>query len=154
MCRGWVIFLFVLATATSVTGVIAQSPHRLDTEASLFFAPDELVVVHVIVTDRRGAYVTGLSRDAFGIVEDVTPQRVDVLSGEDSPLTVGLFVDSSGSMRGGRARVAATPLAPFHPTRYAMAKFRGLRVLVADPGRRRLVRACNGYRASEPLQVK
>jgi hypothetical protein len=78
MCRGWVIFLFVLATAT---------------------------------------------RDAFRIVEDGTPQRVDVFSGEDSPLTVGLLVDSSGSMRGGRARVAATPLATFHPTRYAMASF-------------------------------
>jgi VWFA-related protein len=78
---------------------------------AVFSSAAELVVVHVTVTDRRGAYVTGLSRDAFRIVEDGTPQRIDLFTGEDSPVTVGLLVDSSGSMREGRERVIAAATA-------------------------------------------
>ena len=69
------------------------------------------MVVHITVADRRGAYVSGLSRDAFDIFEDGKPQRIDLFSGEDSPVTVGLVVDSSGSMREGRERVIAAATA-------------------------------------------
>lgn len=55
--------------------------------------------------------MTGLSRDAFRIVEDGTPQRINLFTGEDSPVTVGLLVDSSGSMREGRERVIAAATA-------------------------------------------
>jgi len=55
--------------------------------------------------------VTGLSRDAFRIAEDDTPQKIDLFTGEDSPVTVGLLVDSSGSMREGRERVIAAATA-------------------------------------------
>jgi VWFA-related protein len=86
----------------------AQRPQD---QATVFSSSAELVVVHVTVTDRRGAYVTGLTRDAFRIVEDGTPQRIDLFTGEDSPVTVGLLVDSSGSMREGRERVIAAATA-------------------------------------------
>jgi VWFA-related protein len=55
--------------------------------------------------------VTGLSPDAFRVTEDATPQRIDFFSGEDSPVTVGLLVDGSGSMREGRERVIAAATA-------------------------------------------
>jgi VWFA-related protein len=45
------------------------------------------------------------------MIEDGTPQRIDFFSGEDSPVTVGLLVDSSGSMREGRERVIAAATA-------------------------------------------
>jgi VWFA-related protein len=67
--------------------------------------------VHVTVTDRRGAYVTGLPRDAFRIVEDGAAQRIALFTGEDSPVTVGVLVDSSGSMRQDRDRVIAAATA-------------------------------------------
>jgi VWFA-related protein len=82
-----------------------------DEQTSVFSSSADLVVVHVTVTDRRGAYVTGLSRDAFRIVEDGTPQRIDLFTGEDSPVTVGLLIDSSGSMHQGRERVIAAATA-------------------------------------------
>lgn len=99
----------------AVIGVTAEGPvrpaHALFAQDPVFSSRAELVVVHVTVTDRRGAYVTGLSSDAFRIVEDETPQKIDFFTGEDSPVTVGLLVDSSGSMREGRERIIAAATA-------------------------------------------
>jgi Ca-activated chloride channel homolog len=109
MSRGLVISLLVLtAVATAVAAQErAGTVPSTDADAPVFSSRAELVVVHVTVKDRRGEYATGLPRDAFRIIEDGTPQRIDFFTGEDSPVTVGLLVDSSGSMRGGRERVLA-----------------------------------------------
>ena len=82
-----------------------------EAQAPVFSSRAELVVVQGNVTDRRGAYVTALPREAFRISEDGAPQRIDFFSGEDSPVTVGFLVDSSGSMREGRERVIAAATA-------------------------------------------
>jgi VWFA-related protein len=103
--------LALLAVMT-VSGPDGRPPvQRTSEQAPVFSSAAELVVVHVTVTDQRGAYVTGLSREAFRIVEDGTPQHIDLFTGEDSPVTVGLLVDSSGSMRQGRERVIAAATA-------------------------------------------
>jgi VWFA-related protein len=108
----WLISLPVLLAVMTVSGEVAGRPAQPALEqAPVFSSAAELVVVHATVTDRRGAYVTGLSRDAFRIVEDGTPQRIDLFTGEDSPVTVGLLIDSSGSMREGRERVIAAATA-------------------------------------------
>ena len=67
-------------------------------EAPIFKADSELVVLHVTVRDRNGAYVAGLPRDAFNIIEDGRAQTVRLLTDIDTPVTVGLLVDSSASM--------------------------------------------------------
>jgi Ca-activated chloride channel family protein len=110
MCRGWIlaIVLAVMTVSAQEPGPGAQMP---DAQAPVFSSRAELVVVHVTVTDRRGAYVTALPREAFRISEDGAPQRIDFFSGEDSPVTVGFLVDSSGSMREGRERVIAAATA-------------------------------------------
>jgi Ca-activated chloride channel homolog len=77
----------------------------------IFSSSAELVVAHVTVKDRQGAYVTSLPQEAFRVFEDGTPQRIDFFTGEDSPVTVGFLVDSSGSMREGRERVIAAATA-------------------------------------------
>jgi VWFA-related protein len=108
----WLISPLVLLAVMTVSGQDAGRPAQSALEqAPVFSSVAELVVVHVTVTDRRGAYVTGLSRDAFRVVEDGTPQRIDLFTGEDSPATVGLIIDSSGSMRQGRERVIAAATA-------------------------------------------
>jgi len=110
--RRWLISVFVLLAVMTVSGQDAGRPvPRPNEQTPAFSSAAELVAVHVTVTDRRGAYVTGLLRDAFRVVEDGTPQRIDVFSGEDSPVTVGLLVDSSGSMRQDRDRVIAAATA-------------------------------------------
>jgi VWFA-related protein len=103
----WSISSILLLAVMTAPGLGAVRRARPAQDAPVFSSSADLVVVHVTVTDRRGAYVTGLPRDAFRILEDSTPQRIDLFTGEDSPVTLGLLVDSSGSMREGRERVIA-----------------------------------------------
>ena len=108
----WLTSPLVLLTVTAASGLEARWPVQPAVDqAPVFSSSAELVVVHVTVTDRRGAYVTDLPREAFRIMEDSAPQSLDFFTGEDSPVTVGLLVDSSGSMREGRERVIAAATA-------------------------------------------
>jgi VWFA-related protein len=110
--RRWLISLFVLLAVMTLSGQDAGRPMpRSHEQTPIFSSAAELVAVHVTVTDRRGAYVTGLPRDAFRIVEDGAAQRIALFTGEDSPVTVGVLVDSSGSMRQDRDRVIAAATA-------------------------------------------
>jgi Ca-activated chloride channel homolog len=59
----------------------------------------ELVVLPVTVTDRRGAFVGSLPRDRFAVFDNGRPQDVAFFSNEDTPVSIGLIIDSSGSMR-------------------------------------------------------
>jgi Ca-activated chloride channel homolog len=105
---------WIVLTATAITLARQENlraVHQPDPQTPVFTSRAELVVVHVTVKDRRGAYATGLTKDAFQIIEDRTPQRIDFFTGEDSPVTVGFLVDSSGSMREGRERVIAAAAA-------------------------------------------
>jgi Ca-activated chloride channel homolog len=77
----------------------------------VFSTESDLVVVHATIKDRAGAYVTGLTRDAFAILEDGRPQHAQLFTGEDAPVTVGLLIDSSGSMQPNRERVIAAAAA-------------------------------------------
>ena len=88
-----------LALAGVTVGVAQQPP--------IFKSTSELVVLHVTVKDRSGAYVSGLPADAFRVFEEQRPQQVRFLATEDAPVTVGLLIDSSGSMSPVRDRVIA-----------------------------------------------
>src|SRR5512137_2253633 len=95
----------IVAFLMSVVGITAAGGPGLPASASsvvqsqaLFTSFTDLVVLHVMVTDKRGAYVSDLSQDAFAILEDNRPQTITMFSGEDAPATVGLLIDGSGSM--------------------------------------------------------
>lgn len=66
-----------------------------------------LVVLHATVQNHRGVAVSGLEKGDFQVFEDGVLQRVEVFSHEDIPVTVGLIVDNSGSMKPKRAEVVA-----------------------------------------------
>ncbi len=74
-------------------------------EPPVFKAQSELVVLHVMVKDRKGSYVGGLTADAFQVLEEDRSQRIAFFTPEDAPVTVGLLIDSSGSMGPVRDRV-------------------------------------------------
>jgi Ca-activated chloride channel homolog len=59
----------------------------------------ELVAVPVTVTDDRGHPVSGLRQDDFRVFEDGRPQPIAVFHHGDGPVTLGLIVDRSQSMR-------------------------------------------------------
>jgi VWFA-related protein len=84
-----------------VAAVLLWLPARVtsqDQRGPTFSASSELVVLHVSVRDRKGAYVQGLTQDAFNVIEDGRAQQVRFFTDTDTPATVGLLIDSSGSM--------------------------------------------------------
>src|SRR5271154_1240451 len=64
-----------------------------------------LVVLHTTVLDDRGKFVEGLTADNFRVYEDKTEQKLSVFKREDIPVSMGLVIDNSGSMRDKRPRV-------------------------------------------------
>ena len=58
-----------------------------------------LVMVPVTVTDRSGRIITGLDRSRFKILDEGVPQPIASFSIEDLPVSIGLVLDVSGSMR-------------------------------------------------------
>src|ERR1017187_5132647 len=59
-----------------------------------------LVLIPVTVVDPQYHFVAGLKRDDFRLFEDQVEQNIVQCSIEDAPVSVGLIVDRSGSMRG------------------------------------------------------
>ena len=71
----------------------------------------DLVVLRATVRDGKGAPVAGLGKEDFQVFEDKVPQQIESFSHEDVPLTVGLVIDNSSSMRSKRADVIGAALA-------------------------------------------
>src|SRR5262245_23456257 len=63
------------------------------------------VPLHATVVDKKGAFVTDLPKDAFKVFEDGVEQQLKVFRREDVPVSMGLVVDNSGSMRRKRKKV-------------------------------------------------
>ena len=80
-------------------------------ERPTFSSESELVVLHVAVRDKKGGYVGGLGKEAFSVSENRQPQEISVFNSEDTPVTVGLLIDSSGSMAPNRDMVIAASMA-------------------------------------------
>jgi VWFA-related protein len=99
------------AAETAPNTVLAQGAGNLLDQRPTFSGHSDMVVLHVAVQDRKGGFVKGLSRDAFTVYEDGQAQEIDLFESDEPPITVGLVVDNSGSMRGKRDDVAAAALA-------------------------------------------
>jgi Ca-activated chloride channel family protein len=70
-----------------------------------------MVVLRATAQDHKNILVSGLDKDDFQIYEDGALQQIKQFSHEDIPVTVGLVVDNSGSMRPKRPDVVAAALA-------------------------------------------
>jgi Ca-activated chloride channel homolog len=87
----------------ALLGMPAQQPP--------FRAETRLVVLHATVRNARGELVTGLERSAFTVFENGKLQPIAVFRADDVPVSLGLLIDNSGSMRTLRAQVEAAALA-------------------------------------------
>ncbi len=70
-----------------------------------------LVLLDVSVKAPHGGFVTGLDRSNFQVYEDGQPRQITQFAKVDEPVTVGLVVDNSGSMRSKRPEVVLAGLA-------------------------------------------
>ena len=82
---------------------IAQGTYKIKSQVSL-------VVLHVSVLNDRSVFVPGLMEDSFRVLEDKVEQKLSVFKQEDVPVSFGLVVDNSGSMRDKRPQVNAAAL--------------------------------------------
>ena len=99
----------VWAVAPLCVGQIAALPPTAD-EVPTFVADTRLVVVHASVLDSKGKLITNLPESAFKIQENGVDQTIRLFRREDVPVSMGIIVDNSGSMRDKAAKVAAAAL--------------------------------------------
>ena len=86
-----------LAAQAQLTNTLSgQGP---DPEAFKLSVNVDLVVLQATVRDRAGHTVTELGQQDFEVFEDGAPQHIRLFRHEDTPVTVGLVIDHSGSMR-------------------------------------------------------
>ncbi len=101
------------ASALAQSVPAAASPQK---QAGLNLRVDTtLVLIPVTVTDSLNHAVLGLDKQDFRVLEDGSEQKVKQLSGEDAPLSIGLLVDTSGSM-GSRIETSREAVAQFLKT--------------------------------------
>jgi VWFA-related protein len=82
------------------SGVCQTPPADLVQDPEYRLSVDvNLVVLHATVRDRQGRFVAGLRDQDFEVYEDGVLQHIKFFQHEDIPVTVGLVVDHSGSMR-------------------------------------------------------
>jgi len=71
----------------------------------VFHSEVQEVVLHATVIDDKQRIITDLGQNAFTVFEDGKPQVIKSFRHEDIPISLGIVIDNSGSMREKRARV-------------------------------------------------
>jgi Ca-activated chloride channel homolog len=119
----WAILPFALAfrSSTGSSTLLAQTaiddvhirPHVRQIDAVANLTPNpvaglaagsvvrasvDLVMVPVTITDNLNRPVIGLDQENFQVFENKKPQEIKHFSSEDTPVSIGVIVDTSGSM--------------------------------------------------------
>jgi VWFA-related protein len=76
----------------------------------VFRADTNFVVLHTTVADKNGRLVTDLTQKAFKVYENNVEQQLKMFRREDIPVSLGLVIDNSGSMKDKRQKVEAAAL--------------------------------------------
>jgi Ca-activated chloride channel homolog len=108
----------VLAAVASLAALAAwaQQPPKTkppspdENTGTIFRSDIRLVVLNTTVADKNGHLVTDLPQSAFTVYENGVTQPIKSFKREDVPVSMGLIVDNSGSMRDKRAKVEAAAL--------------------------------------------
>jgi len=87
-----------------------QNPDSADSGIFVFRKKVDEVVLHVTVIDDKQHIVTTLGKDDFKVFEDDRLQTITSFRHEDIPVSMGIVIDNSGSMREKRQKVNAAAL--------------------------------------------
>jgi Ca-activated chloride channel family protein len=99
--------LMVLVAAGYYQQVVPTAGRGQETENYTIRTTSRLVLLDVSVKGRDGGFVSGLTQDSFKVYENGKLQQITQFANADIPVTVGILVDESGSMRPKRAEVIA-----------------------------------------------
>ncbi|MCL5743672.1 MAG: VWA domain-containing protein [Acidobacteria bacterium] len=98
--RGRAVTRLILSLAVLALALGAQ-----EETGAVFRADTRLVVLHATVLDKNGKFVTDLPRSAFRVYENGAEQQLKIFRREDVPVSMGIVIDNSGSMREKRKKV-------------------------------------------------
>jgi VWFA-related protein len=108
----WGVLLLVLFCSPSLLPAQSDSGVVLaQQEPSFRSTSSELVVLPVVVKDKQGRYVSDLVRERFVVFDNARRMPIEFFSNEDTPVTIGLIIDASSSMRPKLAEVIASAAA-------------------------------------------
>src|SRR5438067_1588075 len=100
----------LLAAVATLHG---QQPASQNQDSFRFKSGVELVNVTATVSDSNGRFVPGLTKDDFIVYEDDARQTVSQFSAERVPVSLGIVLDTSGSMAGEKIDAARGALDRF-----------------------------------------
>jgi len=89
--------LILFVAAFPVFGQSQEEKPRQDQQQPSIKIGTNLVTVPVIVTDRYGRFVTGLTRNEFALREEGVAQKIEDFSSIEAPFSVALLIDTSRS---------------------------------------------------------
>ena len=92
------------------TAIESQQPRPNSSDPYILHVDAEEVVLNCTVLDGKGELVNDLVRSDFKVFEDKALQRIISLQHQDTPVSIGLLVDDSGSMRSKRSAVSSAAL--------------------------------------------
>lgn len=101
---------FFFAVFFAVTAVITTGRVLAQDEVPTFTVDTREVDLNVSVTDKNGKLITGIPRSAFKVLENGVEQPLKAFANDDVPVSMGIIVDNSGSMRDKKASVNAASL--------------------------------------------
>ena len=105
--------IFVSAAALAIFAAAPSGQERPTGQGFSFKTSVDLVNVSVTVTDANGRFVSGLKKDDFIVYEDGKPQEVAQFDSERVPVSLGIALDTSGSMLGEKIVAAQAALNRF-----------------------------------------
>jgi VWFA-related protein len=82
-----------------------QEPSRSDNGVFVFRKDVEEVQLHATVVDDKKRIVTDLAKQDFAVFENGQPQQITSFARRDIPVSIGIVIDNSGSMRDKRPAV-------------------------------------------------
>jgi Ca-activated chloride channel family protein len=104
---------WISAIALVAASAIAIERPLAGQEGFRFKSGVELINVNVTVTDRSGRFVPGLRKEDFVIYEDNQPVEVTHFNSERVPVSLGIVLDTSGSMAGEKIYAARGTIEKF-----------------------------------------
>ena len=102
-----------ICLAATVAVLSGQEPPQQDNQAFRFRTGIELVNVTATVTDQNGRFVSGLRKEDFRVYQDDQEQEITHFNAERVPVSVGIVLDTSGSMAGDKMAAARMALNRF-----------------------------------------
>jgi Ca-activated chloride channel family protein len=102
-----------IALLMAVATLEGQQPSAQNPDSFRFKSGVELVNVTATVSDSSGRFVPGLTRDDFIVYEDDVRQNISQFSAERVPVSLGIALDTSGSMAGEKIDAARGALDRF-----------------------------------------